>query len=248
MKTVLGDNLKDFLKIGNTICPNGFNENHQLLRCKKQKTIESEYLLKMPKNSSFLDIGSNFGDTVLTMALHAKKNNRYDIRFFCFEPNKIKCLFIEKVAEINELKIKVYNYCVGYSKGYVISDGIKNTFKGSCSYKYNNISDGIEVIKIDDINNIIEPVGLMHVDTEGWEIEVLKGSNKILNNEKNSLILICECWSDKIAKSEKNRGRSYNIMSATPRKDILNLISKYNFKQLEDIIDSEDENIAFRIN
>ena len=37
-------------------------------------------------------------------------------------------------------------------------------------------------------------------------------------------------------------------MSETPRKDILNLINKYNFKQLEDINYEGDENLAFRIN
>ena len=36
-------------------------------------------------------------------------------------------------------------------------------------------------------------------------------------------------------------------MSFTPRKDILRLINKYNFEQLEDIID-KDENLVFKIN
>ena len=251
MKTVFGDVLEDFLEIGNTIYPEKIrfdNDYHQLLRCKNHKTIEGGYVLKMPKNSAFLDIGANFGDTVLTMSIYAKNNNRPDIRFFAFEPNKIKCQFIEKVAERNNLKIKVYNYCVGNSDGFAISDGLKHEFKGSCSYKYNNNSNnGIKIMKIDSIQNILEPVGLMHVDTEGWEIEVLKGCHNILNNKKNCFILICEYWSDKIAKREKKRGRALNIMRETPRKDILMLVSKYNYEQLKDIID-DSNNLVFKIN
>lgn len=248
MKTILGDTLEDFLEIANTIYPksiNDFHHIHSLLRCEKHKTIEGEYVLKMPKNSSFLDIGANFGDTVLTMSLYAKNNNRPDIRFFAFEPNKIKCQFIEKVAERNNLKIKVYNCCVGNLKGFAISDGVRDKFEGSCSYKYND--NGIKILKLDNIKNIITPVGLMHIDTEGWEIEVLRGSHNILNNKKNSFILICEYWSDKISKIQKKKGRAYNIIRETPRKDILKLINKYNFKQLEDIID-EESNLVFKIN
>ena len=248
METVFGDVLEGFLEIGNTVCPVSFDGNHELLRCKKHKTIEGTYLLETPKNSSFLDIGANFGDTVLTMALHAKNNDRPDICFFAFEPNKIKCQVIEEVAERNGLKIKVYSCCVGNTAGCAISDGLRDDFNGGCSYKYDcDGGNGIQIMKLDSIESIITPIGIMHIDTEGWELEVLKGSHNLLNNKKNCFILVCECWPDETALEQKERGRAYDVMSATPKKDTLNLISKYDFERLEDIIDL-DENLVFRIN
>lgn len=246
MKTVLGDTLEDFLKIGNKLYPKSFNNNHELLRCENHKKIESEYLLKMPINSSFLDIGANYGDTVLTMSLHAKKNNRLDIRFFAFEPNKKKCKFIKRVAKRNDLKIKIYNCCVGNLKGHAVCDRVKNIDKGFCSFKYSDNKNDIEIMRMDDIQDIIKPIGLMHVDTEGWELEVLKGSHNILSKTDNSFILICECWISSIAEKQIRKGRTNGIMSSNPKKDIISIISKYNYEKLEDIND-EELNLVFKI-
>ncbi len=246
MKTVLGDILEGWEEIGTKIIGKSFIKINELLRCEKHKAIEAKYMLSLPMNTSFLDIGSNYGDTILTMALHASKNNRKDIRFFAFEPNNLKCEVIKKVAERNKLNIQIYNNCVGNSNGFAVSDNVRPNLEGGCSYKYDS-NNGIRIIKIDDIQKIIEPVGLMHIDTEGWEIEVLRGCHNILSNKINKLVLIAECWSDSTAIQQKMRGRTNNIVSNSPRTDIINLVSKYTFKQLPDIID-KDVNIVFQIN
>jgi len=246
MKTVLGDILEGWEEIGTKIIGKSFRQVNELLRCDKHKVIEAKYLLSLPLNTSFLDIGSNYGDTVLTMALHAYNNNRKDIRFFAFEPNNLKCEVIKQVAEINKLNITVYNNCVGNSNGFAVSDNVRSNFEGGCSYKFSS-NNGIKIMKMDDIQKIIEPVGLMHVDTEGWEIEVLLGSHNILSNQLNHFILIAECWSDSVAREEKRHGRTNNILSESPRNDIINLVSHYKFKQLSDIIDKEI-NLVFQIN
>ena len=246
MKTVLGDILEGWEEIGTKIIGKSFTKINELLRCEKHKVIEAKYMFSLPMNTSFLDIGSNYGDTILTMALHASKNNRKDIRFFAFEPNNLKCEVIKKVSERNKLNIQVYNNCVGNSNGFAVSDNVRSNLEGGCSYKYDS-NNGIRIMKIDDIQKIIEPVGLMHIDTEGWEIEVLRGCHNILSNKINKLVLIAECWNDSVAREEKRRGRTNNIVSNSPRTDIINLVSKYTFKQLPDIID-RDDNIVFQIN
>jgi FkbM family methyltransferase len=246
MKTVLGDILEEWEEIGMKIIGKSFIKNNELLRCEKHKAIEGKYLLSLPSNASFLDVGSNYGDTVLTMALHASNNNRKDIRFFAFEPNNLKCEVIKKVAEKNKLNIQVYNNCVGNSNGFAVSDNVRSDLEGSCSYKYDS-KNGVQIMKIDDIEKIIQPIGLIHIDTEGWEIEVLSGCHNILSNQINHFILIAECWSDSVAREQKKRGRTNNIVSNTPRNNIINLISKYKFKQLSDIID-KDINLVFQIN
>jgi hypothetical protein len=61
--------------------------DNQLLRCPLHKKYEANLILGCPLNTVFLDVGAHYGDTCLTMALYAKKNERDDIRFFAFEPN-----------------------------------------------------------------------------------------------------------------------------------------------------------------
>jgi FkbM family methyltransferase len=247
-KTVFGDILKDFYKLGNELVGiDDFHINNQLLRCKNHKMKEMEIMMSFPKNASFLDVGAHFGDTILTMALYALNNNRPDIRFFAFEPNKKKCEFIKNIAKKNNLNIKIYNVCVGSSSGFAIEDIVSGPwYGGGRSYKYADNSS-IQILKLDDIENEIFPIGLLHIDVEGWEIETLKGCHNILNNKKNKFILICECWSDNTAKFKKETGRTGNIVSLTPRQSMEELLSKYNSQQLKDICDSE-RNLVFKIN
>ena len=100
----------------------------------------------MPINSSFLDIGAHYGDSVCSYALYAKNNNRNDIRFFAFEPNKIKCDHISKISELNNLNIQIFNNCVGNNNN-TVSGTNDNDVSGSCIFKEN--SDGlIKTIKL----------------------------------------------------------------------------------------------------
>ena len=243
--TVLGDTLKHYYTLAKILLNNEKDfEDNQLLRCAIHKKREAEYMLQMPHGSSFLDVGANWGDTVLTMAIHAKNNNRSDIRFYAFEPNKKKCQVIQSIAAYNGLNIKVFNNCVGSVKGNVSNDGIHNPLWGCTSYKKDENGD-INMISLDDLKEELEPIGLMHVDTEGWEIEVLKGSRKILEDNISKFILILEYWEDSTAKFAYSQGRTNNILSITPKLDLLDFISWYNFSRLEDIHDAES-NLVFK--
>jgi FkbM family methyltransferase len=90
-------------------------EDGQLRRCRRTKQLEASNLLKVPLNSAFLDVGSHFGDTVITMALHARNNDREDIRFFAFEPSLAKVEFIRRTVLANALgdSVQVVQACVG---------------------------------------------------------------------------------------------------------------------------------------
>ena len=214
-----------------------FHDN-QLLRCKTHKQYEGDLLLNMPINSSFLDIGSHFGDTILTMALYAKNNKRDDIRFFSFEPNITKFEHIQKINKMNNLNIICYNCCVGNINGKGEPDGTVNPIFGSCSYKVNN-NGNTNIIQLNDIYKVISPVGLMHIDTEGWETKVIQGSSKIFENVDNQFHVIAECWSNEISIM---RG-----FSEDPEKDIITEMKKYNSIRLNDMVD-EDRNLVFKVN
>lgn len=208
--------------------------DNQLLRCKIQKEKESNLLLTLPKNFSYLDIGSHYGDTILTLALFAKKWDRGDIRFFAFEPNKKKCRHIKKIARLNRLNVTVYNYCVGNNFDMVSSDGLWNESLGCCSYMKNDDGD-IKTIRLDSIKNQVEPVGIMHIDTEGWESEVLTGATELIYN---TIYIIAECW---LPEQSINRG-----FSDDPERDIIAIMKKYDCEQLDDIYDCE-RNLVFKV-
>lgn len=215
--TVLGDKLKGWKLFSDNL----------LYRCPKQKHFQLQHLLQMPINSSFLDIGAHFGDTVCTFAIYAKNHNRNDIKFFAFEPNKDKCDYISKISKLNNLNIQILNNCVGNNNNKVNSVSDKNS--GACIYEES--SNGvINTIKLEDVKNIFEPVGYMHIDVEGWEPKVLNGAKSILNNKKNKMIIFAESWDNNSEQA------------------ILNEIKNINYERLEDYIEDGEKNIVLKVN
>ena len=114
IRTALGDAIVwDTLKLPLRGC--AARDPTQLWRCRKHKRWEARRLLSLPVGSHFLDVGSHFGDTVLTMAVHARANGRDDINFVAFEPCRRKCKFIRSMIRANGLEgsVRVMNACVG---------------------------------------------------------------------------------------------------------------------------------------
>ena len=134
---------------------------------------------------------------------------------------------------MNNLNIQVYNNCVGNNNNNVISDGNWDEILGCCSYM-ENTEGKIKTIKLNDVKDEIKPVGIMHIDTEGWEPRVLSGANKVLIN---TIYVIAECWTP-----EQSVLRGF---SDDPERDIINNI-KVKYKRLDDIIDCE-RNLVFKI-
>jgi FkbM family methyltransferase len=214
---------------------------------KDHKAYEAKLLLSLPLNYSFLDVGAHYGDTILTMALHAKNNNRSDIRFFAFEPNSTKCDYIQRIAKLNNLNIIVFNFCVGNKFGKASNDGINPENLGCTSFQLDN-NGNINILTLDSIKNIIMPVGVIHIDTEGWEAAVLEGSSELFKNSTNTMYVIAECWPDDVAAAQIVRGRGGGIATSTPEMDIINEMSKHpNSTRLDNINDGEI-NLVFKLN
>lgn len=219
--------------------------DHQLLRQPIQKAYEASILLTVPRNFSFLDVGAHYGDTILGLALYAKKCDRNDIKFFAFEPSVEKCAWIRKISNMNDLNITIFNNCVGKARGRARIDGIILASCGASSFVEDECGN-VETIALDDIAFTISPVGLMHVDVEGWEASVLKGSSKLLNDPQNQCHVLLECWDEATSLGEFVRGRVKGVMSATPEKDIVDEMQKFNHVRLPDIVEHE-KNLVFRI-
>jgi len=210
-------------------------KDHQLHRCEKHKKYEAQLLLELPEGSSFLDVGCHYGDTVVTMALHAKEKNRDDIKFFAFEPSEKKCDYLNRMCRINNLDITVFNKCVGNKKGSASAQ--EDEQYGYCSYK--ELKEGkVKIMTLDSIRELVHPAGLIHIDVEGWEPKVLEGASTILDT--SGLLVIAECWD---GETSKKRG-----FSESPEEDIVAAMDTYagTYERLEDLEDAE-RNLVFRI-
>ena len=134
-------------------------------------------------NSSdiFVDAGANVGAYSILAAItkHVQVN--------AFEPHRMFFNILKKNIVINNLQnnITAYNCALGEKNG-----NVKIIDKGALSHiSYENNIDS-ERVELKRLDNIIADAHIMKIDVEGYEKNVLIGSEKILNNPKLNAIII----------------------------------------------------------
>lgn len=177
----------------------------------KQKFNKTKLLKKiLPKNSIIFDIGSNIGQSV-------QKFNKIlpNSKIYSFEPQS-NCIILQKKKFFNKKNIKVekiaFHNKIQKKKFYYHLFQSRNTSELSGFYKINKKSkDSItlnnlknkndyfkklnkfEIIKTEKLDqyvskNKIKKINLLKIDTQGNEVNILKGSTKTL--EKIDYILL----------------------------------------------------------
>ena len=151
-----------------------------------QNLIKSEFKPKV-----FFDVGANYG-------IHSLIFLSNNIQTITFEPN-IKCNpFFFKMCVLNNFSPSLVNKAVGGESSYAsLMFPERETWLGSLElsikaklkdYKQSTQIE-VEVITLDDyckLNNIFPD--LIKIDTEGFEINVLKGADYILKEHKPIVI------------------------------------------------------------
>jgi len=145
----------------------------------------SKILFQAGKNArTFLDVGANAGFYSLSLAILYPS-----VKIFSFDPNVDVTNLLSQNMEINNLRnrITVVNTAVGSkleeSKTLFIP---KLTGTGGGSLNNLHPEEGRPVtreIKVDTLDNYIgnmEPIDLIKIDVEGFELEVIKGSEKLI--------------------------------------------------------------------
>lgn len=284
----------------------------QIWRCRKHKRIEGKCLLTLPHGASFLDCGSHFGDTTLTMAVHARANGRDDLRFIAFEPSRRKCKFIRSMVKANGLEnsVKIVNACIGdhhrkvrqidekgfekydgrvaycditsmlpdegdaedatqthsipisidkrelgigkkslfYFDGQHVNDSNDSSSESNSDDEDesdNEDAEQIPMISLDHMKEEILPLGLLHLDVEGWEARALKGAQDILSQINATCFIVAEIWDEK---DRKKRQKAVIDPDCESGFDVLAAMKPYQqFERLPDIID-QDRNLFFQYN
>lgn len=131
------------------------------------------------KNGSILDIGANIGNHTLYFC-----NEMSVSRCYCFEPIKSTYKIFQKNVQVNNLedKVTLYKVAVGSKKGKAILSHYNVGNIGETSIK--NCEDGeIPVVSIDEMR-FDTKISLIKIDVEGFELEVIKGMQDTLRNNK----------------------------------------------------------------
>lgn len=176
-------------------------------------------LKKLKKVNTLIDVGSNKGQFSILM------NNYYpNIKIYSFEPQK-KFLDIQK--RILPSNNYFYNTALGSIRGnkkfYITkredSSSILKPINNKLKYKIKKI----EKVRVDKLDNIInlnklkKPV-LMKLDIQGYELEALKGSKKVL---KKIDYLITEISFEEIYKKQ------------VLQHNLINFLQKNNFLEVK---------------
>jgi FkbM family methyltransferase len=196
----------------------------------KYEPITTEYFKKIITDGiNVIDVGANIGYYSLLSAKLTKG------LVYAVEPEPRNLSLLKENIELNRLKnVVVIDKAVsdknGIAKCYVSKD---ESGEHSLVHGREHIKDTIdvEVAKLDDI--IKDKIGLIKIDTEGNEIAVLKGAERIIKS--NSLKLIVEVWYPGLKAS------GYDI------NDLVNLLREYGYSKFE-MIDEVSNSVILGTN
>lgn len=162
------------------------------------------------QGKSILDIGTNIGNHTLYFFFECQIKDAYN-----FEPVENTLNIFKKNIYINNLsnKVHIYNVAVGQSEGKADIYSYNKDNIGATKIKPQ--SDGaIQVITIDSLN-IQETIGLIKIDVEGFETNVLKGAlNTLKKNMPYILIEIVDENFEEIHNLLSNIGYSYEKLDS----------------------------------
>ena len=174
-------------------------------------------IIKKEKIQYFLDIGSCWGVYSLRLA-----NIFKNLRILAFDPIQKNIDRLISSIKKNKLKnIKTYKIAIGDKKGNV---KLGATEDYSPNYKINESSQAItEYSKINLIDNLIflkNKKIICKIDTETFEVKIIKGAKKLLKNNKCFLQI-------EIVESNKNK--------------VINFLKKIGYKLISNNINNKGD-------
>jgi len=147
------------------------------------------------KITSIVDVGANIGYHTLYFSDIVDKNCGI---VYAFEPQpQIYKLLVKNINNNDKNNVIIYNLacsdCECESKIAHISLDSQNTNMGDFTLNHNIMSDNfykVKCVRLDDI--LKDTIDIIKIDVQGWEQNVLNGSQNIISNYKPLLIIEIE--------------------------------------------------------
>ena len=144
---------------------------------------------------TFVDVGANVGIWSLPMKLHFEK-------VISYEPSKqnIECIKsnIPSGIELREKAVADFNGEAKFHQagkncgdGKLCREGVKSAYV-------------VPVVKLDDEN--LQNVDMIKIDTQGWELDVLKGMSNLINSQRPWIMIEINEDVDKCCELMENYG------------------------------------------
>jgi FkbM family methyltransferase len=164
-----------------------------------QPSYEDKYrsliIESLPNKRTFVDVGANVGIWSLPMRLHFEK-------VISYEPSKqnIECIKsnIPSGIELREKAVADFNGEAKFHQagkncgdGKLCREGVKSTYV-------------VPVVKLDDEN--LQNVDMIKIDTQGWELDVLKGMSNLINSQRPWIMIEINEDVDKCCELMENYG------------------------------------------
>lgn len=160
------------------------NDAVRLITRRLVHTEDPEEYLKPFMDSdgkAFIDVGASIGMWTFFVA---NKN----VETHAFEPNQMSFGILEKIAR-HYPNVKVYPYALG-EKEYVANLNV-HSYPGHDSILQHSKDFWREVpVKVRTLDSFhLEDIGLIKIDTEGYEVPVLKGAQQTIKRNKPRLVI-----------------------------------------------------------
>ena len=189
---VISKNIYGFDMLLNPVIDNGVEGSLYYFGTYERGTLDF-ISNNLKQGDVFFDIGANIG----LMSIYASLQVGNKGSVFSFEANPETAAILKYNIELNNLKnIIVVNKAVGDKNDRITlynDSAIKNR-GGASLIKPDVVSESFEVelIRLDSETEYQDmPVHMVKIDVEGFEMDVLKGMEKILRNKAPKLIIEC---------------------------------------------------------
>ncbi len=196
----LGDNKQRFIK-GDYVLNSDFSwtiKSNSDFDYIARPNYESELIPYFTCNGIFLDVGAHMGKWSLYMSRIASE-------VYSFEPNPDTFKYLNTNVMINGIKnIHTINKAVSNKEGTVCFNAVPNDTGASMISQ-----DGIEVqcTTLDTFTESFERIGLIKLDTQGEEWNILSSSPNTLRKTDK---IICEIWD----KTKEEMQQIFDLMNS----------------------------------
>jgi len=135
------------------------------------------------QSKMIVDVGANIGKYSISMGLINS-----DSKIIAIEPENDNFAILKRNIELNKLSnINPLKIALGSKKQRKKLYTNKINFGG---HSLINKSESFEDIEVDRLDNLFDSIDLIKIDTEGYEMEILKGAENLLSGKKIKKIIV----------------------------------------------------------